>query len=169
MYFFSNFQQAKDLQLALLLVVIVCMFFLTNLPRLLLNFYELFNVNEMIACGDKFIPPTWFICSTSLNHLLLVLNCMINFVVYCFLNENFRKILCGKKLIVNSNHRGGRTSFQSNGVIASNGNVNRDLIIDLVGTTAFIQQQTSDDSPNIIRKYIIRISNFEVRYFENVL
>ena len=77
---------------------------------------------------------------------------MINFVVYCFLNENFRKILCGKKLNVNSSQRGGRTSFASNGVIASNGNVNRDLIIDLVGTTAFIQQQTSDDSPNVIRK-----------------
>ena len=74
------------------------MFFITNLPRVLLNFYELYNVNEMIACEEQFIPPTWFICSTSANHLLLVLNCMMNFMVYCFLNENFRKILLGKTI-----------------------------------------------------------------------
>jgi hypothetical protein len=29
--------QAKDLQLALLLIFIVCMFFVTNLPRLLVS------------------------------------------------------------------------------------------------------------------------------------
>ena len=57
------------------------MFFVTNLPRLLLNLYELYNVNKMIKCGDLFVPPTWFICSTSINHLLLILNFIMNFVV----------------------------------------------------------------------------------------
>jgi hypothetical protein len=45
------------LQLALLLIFIVCMFFVTNLPRLLLNLYELFNVDDMISCGVQFYPP----------------------------------------------------------------------------------------------------------------
>jgi hypothetical protein len=49
--------KAKDLQLALLLIFIVCMFFVTNLPRLLLNLYELFNVDDMISCGVQFYPP----------------------------------------------------------------------------------------------------------------
>ena len=80
------------------------MFFITNLPRVLLNFYELYNVNEMIACEDQFIPPTWFICSTSANHLLLILNCLMNFTVYCFLNKNFCKILLGKTIGSNNNH-----------------------------------------------------------------
>ena len=45
------------MQLALLLIFIVCMFFVTNLPRLLLNLYELFNVDDMISCGVHFVPP----------------------------------------------------------------------------------------------------------------
>lgn len=90
----TNSTQAKDLQLALILVCVVCMFFVTNLPRLLLNLYELFNVDDMISCEDDFIPPTWFICSTSVNHLLLVLNCIMNFVVYCCFNDGFKKLIC---------------------------------------------------------------------------
>lgn len=86
-------QQAKDLQLGLILILVVCMFFVTNLPRLLLNLYELYNVNEMIECGDSFFPPTWFICSTSVNHLLLILNCVMNFVVYCLFNDSFQGVL----------------------------------------------------------------------------
>ena len=86
-------QQAKDLQLGLILILIVCMFFITNLPRLLLNFYELFYVEQMIDCKEAFVPPTWFICSTSVNHLLLVVNSIVNFVIYCCCNESFRNIL----------------------------------------------------------------------------
>ena len=41
----------------------------------------------------QFFPPTWFICSTSVNHLLLVLNCIMNFIVYCCFNEKFKLIL----------------------------------------------------------------------------
>ena len=69
------------------------MFFVSHLPRLLLNLYELYKVDEIIECGDNFFPPTWFICSTSVNHLLLVLNCIMNFVVYCCFNEKFKVIL----------------------------------------------------------------------------
>ena len=85
--------QAKDLQLALLLIFIVCMFFVTNLPRLLLNLYELFNVDDMIACGQDFFPPVWFICASSVNHLLLILNCIMNFVVYCCFNDGFKRLI----------------------------------------------------------------------------
>ncbi len=69
------------------------MFFVTNLPRLLLNLYELFNVNDMIECGDLFFPPAWFICSTSVNHLLLILNSIMNFVVYASFNESFQNVI----------------------------------------------------------------------------
>ena len=96
----NSSQQAKDLQLGLILILVVCMFFVANLPRLLLNLYELFYVNEMIDCKEAFVPPTWFICSTSVNHLLLVLNCVMNFVIYCCCNESFRNILFFKPLPV---------------------------------------------------------------------
>ena len=97
--------QAKDLQLALILVCVVCMFFVTNLPRLLLNLYELFNVDQVISCGDAFLPPVWHMCMTSVNHLLLVLNTIANFVVYCVFNEGFKKVivrLLGGKVALNS-------------------------------------------------------------------
>ena len=81
--------QAKDLQLSLILVCVVCMFIVTNIPRLLLNLYEVFNVDELIACQD-FMPPIWFLCTTSVNHLLLVFNCIMNFVIYCYFNNSFR-------------------------------------------------------------------------------
>ena len=69
------------------------MFFVSHLPRLLLNLYELYKVDEIIECGENFFPPTWFICLTSVNHLLLVLNCIMNFVVYCCFNEKIKVIL----------------------------------------------------------------------------
>ena len=90
LYMLIFFQQAKDLQLGIILILICVMFFVSNLPRLLLNLYELFNIDEIIECGENFFPPTWFICSTSVNHLLLVLNCIMNFVVYCCFNEKFK-------------------------------------------------------------------------------
>ena len=100
----NSSQQAKDLQLGLILILVVCMFFMANLPRVLLNLYELFYVNEIIDCKEAFIPPTWFICSTSVNHLLLVLNCIMNFVIYCCCNESFRNILFFKPLAVSVSH-----------------------------------------------------------------
>ena len=40
-----------------------------------------------------FRPPVWFICMLSVNHLLLVLNCVMNFVVYCCFNSGFKKVV----------------------------------------------------------------------------
>ena len=94
----NNSQQAKDLQLARILILIACMFFVTNLPRLLLNLYELFYINEMMDCKGAFVPSTWFICSTSVNHLLIVINCLMNFVIYCCYNKSFQNILFWKRI-----------------------------------------------------------------------
>ena len=82
--------QAKDLHLSLILICVICVFFICNFPRLLLNLYEMFHCDAIIACGDSFFPPVWFICSNAVNHLLLVVNCIMNFVVYCYFNRSFR-------------------------------------------------------------------------------
>merc|ERR1719278_558237 len=91
--------QAKDLHLSLILICVICVFVITNFPRLLLNLYEMFHCDAIIACGDRFFPPAWFICSTAFNHLLLVVNCVMNFVVYCYFNNSFRSTIwdLGKK------------------------------------------------------------------------
>ena len=60
----------------------------------------------MISCGDNFLPPVWFMCMTSVNHLLLVLNTIANFMVYCVFNEGFKKVilkLMGRKVAASRN------------------------------------------------------------------
>ena len=95
--FSSNiYFQAKDLHLSLILICVICVFVITNFPRLLLNLYEMFHCDAIIACGDRFFPPAWFICSTAFNHLLLVVNCVMNFVVYCYFNNSFRYVISTK-------------------------------------------------------------------------
>ena len=85
--------QAKDLQLAYILVFIICVFMGTNLPRLLVNLYELFTVDSILNCGLHYLPPVWFICSSDLTHLLMVINGICNFLIYCWLNPNFKAVL----------------------------------------------------------------------------
>ena len=89
----NNSQQAKELQLARILILVAGMFFVTNLPRLLLNLYELFYINELMICKSNFVPSAWSICSTSVNHLLIVINCLMNFIIYCCYNKSFQNIL----------------------------------------------------------------------------
>ena len=67
-----------------------------TLLEMLLLYVNVFNENVTKNASFfffQFFPPTWFICSTSVNHLLLVLNCIMNFIVYCCFNEKFKLIL----------------------------------------------------------------------------
>ena len=79
--------------MATILMVICITFFVTNLSRVFLNLYESYYVNISAECGANLIPSTWVFCTAAVNHLLLVLNSFMNFFIYCFLNEDFRKIL----------------------------------------------------------------------------
>jgi len=68
------------------------MFFVTNLPRLLLNLYELFNVDDMISCGVQFYPPgEHFVSGLEKNNLFLNANIVnisrISFCIYKFLSS----------------------------------------------------------------------------------
>ena len=109
----SNSQQAKELQLARILILVAGMFFVTNLPRLLLNLYELFYINELMICKTNFVPSAWFICSTSVNHLLIVINCLMNFVIYCFYNESFQNILIWRWISRIQEERNGPSNLQN--------------------------------------------------------
>lgn len=45
---------------------------------------------SFVRCGLRFLPPVWFICSSDLTHLLMVINSICNFLIYCWLNPNFK-------------------------------------------------------------------------------
>ena len=85
--------------------------------QLILNLFELFTNNasmwtyirsfiyflqkypkpglltKMSSCGEKFIPPDWFMCLASLNHVILVISGSVNFLIYCTYGNLFKTML----------------------------------------------------------------------------
>ena len=82
--------QAKDMRLALVFVFIIVVFLACHFPRCLINLYEMFNVEEAIRCDDLYLPPLWFLCVTDVAHVLMALNGIANFFIYCWLNADYR-------------------------------------------------------------------------------
>jgi hypothetical protein len=38
----------------------------------------------------EFTPPVWFLCFTSFNHSLLIVNASCNFLIYCSVGAKFK-------------------------------------------------------------------------------
>ena len=49
----KNKQKASELNLAVILLFIVFMFFVCHFPRILLNVHEFFMLEDMIECGSS--------------------------------------------------------------------------------------------------------------------
>ena len=47
----NNKQKASEMNLAAILLCIVVVFFICNLPRILLNVHELLMLDDMLECG----------------------------------------------------------------------------------------------------------------------
>ena len=41
-------------------------------------------------CGKWLVRPTWNLCLTSANHLTLVINASVNFLIYCSVGAKFK-------------------------------------------------------------------------------
>ena len=59
-----------------------------------------------------FRPPVWFLCVTSFNHWLLIVNASFNFLIYCSVGTNFKEVIvasskCCVKVFGNSTAAGG--------------------------------------------------------------
>ena len=39
------------------------------------------------------IRPSWNLCLTSANHLLLTINASVNFLIYCSIGKKFKSVL----------------------------------------------------------------------------
>ena len=44
-------------------------------------------------CNHMLVRPLWNLCLTSANHLLLVINASINFLIYCSIGKRFKSVL----------------------------------------------------------------------------
>ena len=78
------------MKLAYIFVFIITVFLACHFPRCLINLYEVFTVENAIHCGQMYFPPLWFLCITDLTHVLMAINGIANFFIYCWLNPNFK-------------------------------------------------------------------------------
>ena len=48
------------------------------------------NLKHYLHCLPEFTPPVWFLCFTSFNHSLLIVNPSCNFLIYCSVGAKFK-------------------------------------------------------------------------------
>ena len=83
-------------KMAVVLIVIVTVWLITNLPRICLDFEEVLSIETMHACmehhpSNPYPPfPPWTLMLDPFSHLLLVINSSINVLLYGKFDNNFR-------------------------------------------------------------------------------
>ena len=99
--------QKEEERLCIILITIVVLFFVCNLPRLILNIHETYNLDQITLCSftplgkERFHEelmrslclggrPIWIILLGNISHVLLVLNSSANFYIYCVIGANLR-------------------------------------------------------------------------------
>ena len=96
--------------LCVILVTIVVTYAVCNLPRLILNIHETFNLDQITLCKFTdlgtvakkylllltkiFVPqggiPVWAILLGYVSHVLLVISSSANFYIYCIIGASLR-------------------------------------------------------------------------------
>ncbi len=73
-------------------------------------------VRESLQNGCSGVTQLWTLIGASVSHVLLTLNSSINFVIYCFMCTNFRRLLyrnINKYVAQESNRRGSQGRYVS--------------------------------------------------------
>ena len=86
----------KDVrQQTLILFVIVISFGLSHFLRICLNIDELISLSEARKAVEKSCEwiKWWNVIAAPISHLLLQINCSVNFFIYCLFNQHFKRIL----------------------------------------------------------------------------
>jgi hypothetical protein len=80
-------------RLAVLFMGIVAVYLVCHFPRVLLNFYEMLVIERAMACNRLGHPAfdLWAQLVASASHLLLVVNCSTNFLIYSLFSTQFRE------------------------------------------------------------------------------
>jgi len=87
----SSKSQRREIKVARILIVIVSVFCICNIPRVIINIYE---VCHLVFYGNMFAPwPMWCDMLTYFSHFLLVISSSTNFLIYCWKDRKFRRLL----------------------------------------------------------------------------
>ena len=80
-FFFSKkfTRRRRNRSITLMLFGIIFLFLLCHVGEVFISFYELINV----IYGERSAFPAWARITVTTNHLLVVMNSSLNFVIYC--------------------------------------------------------------------------------------
>ena len=72
-------RRRRNRSITLMLFGIIFLFLLCHIGEVFISFYELINV----IYGERSAFPAWARNTVTINHLLVVMNSSLNFVIYC--------------------------------------------------------------------------------------
>jgi len=106
--------QAKECNLAFILICTTVTFFLLHLPRVLASLYEALTIKTQLNCAkkDKDFLPLWFLYILAALNTLLVMNASSNIFIYLFVGQSFRSKV--KKLLGLEEYKNGQMCFFNN-------------------------------------------------------
>ena len=101
--FNSARRQRKEINLTIILLCIVFIFFCCHAARIILDIYEFLNIEKVLECKKLarcarqhylYLPNKFFFFLPKISHMMQILNSSTNFIVYCLVGQNFRRELC---------------------------------------------------------------------------
>ncbi|XP_040563468.1 FMRFamide receptor [Lepeophtheirus salmonis] len=86
-------RRSTEDKMARLFMTIVFMFLICHIPRITLNFYEMFTLKTALKCADRQLPTisVWVEIMMSVSNFILVVNSSVNIIIYGAFNIQFRK------------------------------------------------------------------------------
>jgi hypothetical protein len=68
-------QHKTDVDLSLILIVTVAVFFMFHLPRVLISIYEAFTMKQVVVCGQKGLGyyQIWYLYAQAVAQMLQVI------------------------------------------------------------------------------------------------
>ena len=91
--FGSARRQRKEINLSVVLLCIVFVFFCCHTARILLDIYEFINMDRFIEC-KPWHPNYFWKVLLYVSRFAMILNSSLNFFVYCLIGHTFRRELC---------------------------------------------------------------------------
>lgn len=104
--FGSARRQRKEINLSLVLLCIVFVFFCCHASRIILNIYEFINMQKVEDCKGGWNPSYFWEAMYPISNFAKILNSSLNFFIYCLVGHTFRRELCRTLGFKNRNFRG---------------------------------------------------------------
>ncbi len=127
---------SPDYNLAMILAGIVMVFAVCHSFRFFLAFYHVSIVEKTSLCmeeGQKDVIQSWMYVISALNHLMLLVNSSVNFIIYCAVGSRFRQALTASLICFKRRPRGSLGGRTEAGILGNNEGENDHLVLTTQG------------------------------------